>query len=94
MNGTKKETTHQAQISENDTKSLSVTELSSQSSGTIINIFIPEGVVVSLLNAIEITLPSSVRLMIKFPFLQDNATLQTLINSIKQTGGSIEITNE
>jgi len=61
--------------------------------GTILRINIPAGTVINLLNLIEIASPGGICLILRLPLLGGNngGTLDTIVNAIKQAGGSIEI---
>ncbi len=62
--------------------------------GTVLRIFIPAGAVINLLNILELTSPTGVCLILRIPALQGGTpALQSLIDSIKQAGGTIEVTN-
>lgn len=61
--------------------------------GTIIRVFIPAGAVINLLNLIEVTSPSGVCLIVRLPILGGNNALGTLINTVKEAGGTVEVVN-
>ncbi len=64
--------------------------------GTLLRIFIPAGAVINLLNLIEVTSPSGICLIIRLPILGDNhfGGLSSLINTVKQAGGTVEVVRE
>ncbi len=59
--------------------------------GTVLRINIPAGAVINLLNLIEVTSPSGVCLIVRLPILGGGLNLNSIINSIQEAGGSIEI---
>ena len=59
--------------------------------GTLVRVFIPAGAVINLLNLIEVSSPSGICLILRIPALGGSgATLSTLMDSVKQAGGSVE----
>ncbi|NLY44276.1 MAG: hypothetical protein GX066_10045 [Clostridiaceae bacterium] len=58
--------------------------------GTILRVFIPAGAVINLLNLLEVSSPSGICLVVRLPLLGGNLKLSSLINSIKQAGGTVE----
>ncbi|MGE4283377.1 MAG: hypothetical protein AB7G87_06595 [Clostridia bacterium] len=62
--------------------------------GTILRVFIPAGAVINLLNIIELSSPSGICLVVRLPILGGNSNLATLINSVKQAGGTVEVMNQ
>jgi hypothetical protein len=64
--------------------------------GTLLRVFIPAGAVINLLNLIEVTSPSGICLIIRLPFLGENnfGGLGSLINTVKQAGGTVEVVRE
>ncbi len=61
--------------------------------GTILRINIPEGTVINLLNLIEVTSPGGICLIIRTPLFNGGHNLASLVDAIKQAGGTIEIAN-
>ena len=57
------------------------TSLCEQLPGTLLRIVIPAGLVINLLNLIEINSPSGVCLIVRLPFLEGG--LSTSVNSFK-----------
>ncbi|QUH26982.1 hypothetical protein [Serpentinicella alkaliphila] len=63
--------------------------------GTILRIFIPAGAVINLLNLIELTSPSGICLIIRLPLLGGgNFNFASILNSVQQAGGSVEVVQE
>ncbi|WHH59610.1 hypothetical protein [Petroclostridium sp. X23] len=62
--------------------------------GTVLRVFIPAGAVINLLNIIELSSPSGICLVLRLPILGGNSKLETLVNSVKQAGGTIEFMNQ
>lgn len=66
--------------------------------GTVFRIFIPAGAVINLLNILEVTTPAGICLIVRVPLFdgkfsgKDN--LNTILDSVKKAGGSVEIVNE
>lgn len=58
--------------------------------GTILRINIPAGAVINLLNFIEITSPSGICLIVRIPALGGGLGLNSLVDAIKQAGGTVE----
>ena len=67
-----------------------------QKSGTILRIFIPAGAEVNLLGLIEISSPGGICIIVRLPFLGGKRDFdwETIANSIKQAGGTIELVQE
>lgn len=64
-----------------------------QEPGTVLRIFIPAGAVINLLNILELSSPTGVCLILRVPLLQGGTSaVQSLLESIKQAGGTIEVT--
>lgn len=63
--------------------------------GTILRINIPAGAVINLLNLIELTSPGGICLIIRLPFLGGSSAnnLSSIMNSIRQSGGTVEVVN-
>ena len=62
--------------------------------GTVFRIFIPAGAVINLLNVLELTSPSGICLILRIPLFQGGSSvLESLIESVKQAGGSVEVSN-
>ncbi len=63
--------------------------------GTVLRIFIPAGAVINLLNIIELSSPSGICLIVRLPIFGGNkcSNLSSLISSVKQAGGSVEVVN-
>ncbi|RKD30863.1 hypothetical protein [Thermohalobacter berrensis] len=59
--------------------------------GTIVRIKIPAGAVINLLNLIEVTSPTGICLIIRLPIFKGNFKLDSIVESIQEAGGSIEI---
>lgn len=69
-----------------------VTEsLCPQSPGTILRVFIPKGAVINLANIVEISSPSGICLIVRSPFIGRSSHFDKIIDTIKQSGGSIEV---
>lgn len=61
--------------------------------GTVFRIFIPPGAVINLLNVLELTSPSGICLILRIPLLQGGSSvIESLFESIKQAGGTVEVT--
>ncbi|MCT8978062.1 hypothetical protein N4T77_15840 [Clostridium sp. CX1] len=61
--------------------------------GTLICIEIPPGTIIRLANLLEISSPRGISLVIRIPLLGGNsssAALDSIVNSLKQAGGTIE----
>lgn len=58
--------------------------------GTVLRINIPPGAVINLLNIIELSSPGGVCLIIRLPLLSGNLDLNSIVNSIKEAGGTVE----
>ncbi|WZL74012.1 hypothetical protein QBE52_04520 [Clostridiaceae bacterium 35-E11] len=58
--------------------------------GTLIRINIPPGAVINLLNLIEISSPGGICLIVRIPLLNGGNGVSTLVNAIKQAGGTVE----
>mgnify|MGYP000562872469 CR=1 FL=1 len=70
-------------------------EVCPQLPGTILRIFIPAGAVINLLNLIEVTSPGGICLVVRLPILGGlTPQWNSVINSIKQAGGSVELLNQ
>ena len=63
--------------------------------GTILRINIPEGATINLLNLIELTSPGGICLIIRVPLLGGNGglNLNSIVNAIKEAGGSVSFEN-
>jgi hypothetical protein len=62
--------------------------------GTVLRIFIPAGAVINLLNILELTSPAGICLIVRIPLLEGNSSgLQSLLDAIKQAGGTVEVSN-
>jgi len=59
--------------------------------GTVLRIFIPAGAVINLLNLIELNSPSGICLIIRLPLLGGGFNIGSLVNSIQQAGGTIDV---
>lgn len=65
--------------------------------GTVLRIYIPPGAEINLLNLIEVTSPAGICLIIRIPLLGGSGSsldLDSIINQIKQAGGSVEFAKE
>jgi hypothetical protein len=62
--------------------------------GTILRISIPPGAVINLLNIIELSSPGGICVVLRLPILGGFGGLSTIIESIKEAGGSVEFVNE
>ncbi|WZL74238.1 hypothetical protein QBE52_05740 [Clostridiaceae bacterium 35-E11] len=62
--------------------------------GTLIRINIPAGAVINLLNLIEVSSPGGICLIVRVPLLDGGNSVSTLVNTIKQAGGTIEIVQQ
>lgn len=58
--------------------------------GTVLRINIPPGAVINLLNIIELSSPGGVCLIVRLPLLSGNLDLNSIVNSIKEAGGTVE----
>jgi hypothetical protein len=62
--------------------------------GTVLRIFIPAGAVINLLNILELTSPTGICLILRIPVLQGGSPgVQSLLDAVKQAGGTVEVAN-
>jgi hypothetical protein len=59
--------------------------------GTVLQICIPAGAVIRILNLFEISSPTGINLVVRIPFLCGRAGLATIIDTVKSAGGSVEV---
>lgn len=63
--------------------------------GTLLRIFIPAGAVINLLGLLELTSPSGICLIVRIPLFNNNGpNLNSIIDSIRQAGGTVEVVAE
>jgi hypothetical protein len=64
-----------------------------QQPGTVLRIYIPPGAVINLLNILEISTPAGICLIVRIPLFQGGgpSAIQSMIESIKQAGGTVEV---
>lgn len=64
--------------------------------GTLLRVFIPAGAVLNLLGLFELTSPSGICLVVRIPLFQNNSgpNLNSIIDTIRQAGGTVEIVTE
>ncbi|MBC9785551.1 hypothetical protein H1S01_13680 [Heliobacterium chlorum] len=60
----------------------------------MVRIFIPAGAVINLLNLIEVSSPSGICLVVRIPILGGNSTVSSVLDSIRQAGGTVEFMTE
>lgn len=67
-----------------------------QLKGTLLRIKIPAGAVINLLNLIEIQSPTGICLIIRIPIFDKKSkhNIDSLVQAIKNAGGSIEFLQE
>jgi hypothetical protein len=58
--------------------------------GTVLRINIPAGAVINLLNLIEVTSPSGICLIVRLPILGGGLSVNSIVESIQEAGGSVE----
>lgn len=80
----------------NSTLPVSKKDSCPQLKGTILRIKIPAGTVINLLNLIEISSPSGICIIVRLPFLgkKDKHNFDSIVQAIKDAGGTIEIVEE
>jgi hypothetical protein len=59
--------------------------------GTVLRIYIPAGATIHLLNIIELTSPGGICLILRLPILGGVFNLASVVDMVKQAGGSVEI---
>lgn len=63
--------------------------------GTLLRIFIPAGAVINLLGLLELTSPSGICLIVRIPLFNNSGpSLNAIVDSIRQAGGTIEVISE
>lgn len=65
--------------------------------GTVLRIFIPAGAVINLLNILEVTSPSGICLIVRIPLLSGSCgtgVWDSLLQSLKQAGATVEVVNQ
>ncbi|WP_243237330.1 hypothetical protein [Heliobacterium chlorum] len=78
----------------NPTTSAQPAQACPQLPGTLVRIFIPAGAVINLLNLIEVSSPSGICLVVRIPILGGNSTVSSVLDSIRQAGGTVEFMTE
>lgn len=68
------------------------TESCPQLPGTILRVNIPAGAVINVANLFEISSPAGICLIIRIPLLGGEINLNSIVQSIQQAGGTVEIT--
>jgi len=58
--------------------------------GTLLRIFIPAGTSINLANLLEVSSPSGICLLIRIPALNKDNLVNTVVNAVKEAGGSVE----
>ena len=66
--------------------------------GTILRVFFPPGTVINLLNLVEVSSPAGICIIVRLPLLAGttnlSANLTSIMDSIKEAGGQVEVMNE
>lgn len=64
--------------------------------GTLLRVFIPAGAVLNVLGLVELTSPSGICLVVRIPLFNNNngPNWNSLIDTIRQAGGTVEIVTE
>lgn len=63
--------------------------------GTLLRVFIPAGAVINLLGLLELTSPSGICLIVRIPLFNNNGpSLNTIVDTIRQAGGTVEVITE
>ena len=57
--------------------------------GTVLNVYIPAGAVINLLNLFEVSSPQGINLLIRVPFLGGSMGLSDFMSAITSAGGMV-----